>query len=77
MKFAPPTGGGKYWQSLRQAWASMFTAASLRAYGGLFNASAERLVDVLAAKAKSGEPAEMLRLMGCLTMECVGSAAFG
>ncbi len=41
------------------------------------NASASRLVDVLARKAKAGEPVEMWRLWGCLTMDVVGSTAFG
>jgi cytochrome P450 len=43
----------------------------------LMNASAERLVDVLARKAKAGQPVEIWRLFGCLTMEVVGSTAFG
>ncbi len=55
----------------------MFQGSSLRNYTSIMNASAERLVNVLAAKAKSGEEVEIWRLFGCLTMEVVGSTAFG
>lgn len=41
------------------------------------NASAERLVNVLGKKAKSGEPAEMWRLFGCHVMEVICSTALG
>lgn len=41
------------------------------------NASAERLVSVLAKKAAAGEQAEMWRLFGCLTMEVICSTALG
>ena len=41
------------------------------------NASAERLVNVLGKKAKSGETAEMWRLFGCLSMEVICSTALG
>lgn len=69
--------GDRYWQSLKQAWQAMFQGSSLRNYTSIMNASAERLVNVLAAKTKSGEEVEIWRLFGCLTMEVVGSTAFG
>jgi hypothetical protein len=50
---------------------------SLRAYTTVMNASAERLVNVLGKKAKSGEPAEMWRLFGCHVMEVICSTALG
>ena len=77
MTVVPSHSGGKYWQSLKQAWQAMFQSSSLRGYIGLMNASSERLVDVLAGKAKAGEPVEIWRLFGCLTMEIVCSTAFG
>ena len=52
-------------------------ACSLRAYTIIMNASAERLVNVLGKKAKAGEPAEMWRLFGCLSMEVICSTALG
>lgn len=69
--------GDKYWQSLKHAWQAMFHSSSLRGYMGLMNASAEQLADVLAAKAETGEEVEIWRLFGCLTLEVVGSTAFG
>lgn len=69
--------GDKYWQSLKHAWQAMFHSSSLRGYTGLMNASMEQLVDVLAAKAETGEEVEIWRLFGCLTLEVVGSTAFG
>lgn len=41
------------------------------------NDAAERLVDAVAAKSRAGEEVEIWRLFGNLTMEVVGSAAFG
>ena len=41
------------------------------------NGAAERLVDIVAAKARAGEEVEVFRLFGQLTMEVVGSTAFG
>jgi hypothetical protein len=39
--------------------------------------SAEQLAAVLGQKAETGEEVEIWRLFGCLTMEVVGSTAFG
>ena len=39
--------------------------------------SAQQLVAVLGQKADTGEEVEIWRLFGCLTMEVVGSTAFG
>ena len=50
---------------------------SLRAYTTIMNASADRLVSVLGSKAKAGEPVEIWRLFGCLTMEVICSTALG
>lgn len=50
---------------------------SLRAYTTVMNASADRLVNVLGAKAKAGQPVEIWRLFGCLTMEVICSTALG
>jgi thromboxane-A synthase/cytochrome P450 family 3 subfamily A len=69
--------GGKLWQSLRQAWQVLFHPQNLRAYTTVMNASAERLVNVLGKKAKSGEQAEMWRLFGCHVMEVICSTALG
>lgn len=69
--------GDKYWQSLKHAWQAMFHPSSLRAYAGMMNASAEQLADVLAAKAETREEVEIWRLFCCLTMDVVGSTAFG
>lgn len=68
---------GPYWQSLRQAWQAMFHPDSLKGYVGFINTSADHLVDALAPSAKSGQPIEIWRLMGRLTLDVVGSAAFG
>jgi hypothetical protein len=50
---------------------------SLRGYTRLMGDAAERLVDIVAAKARAGEEVEVFRLFGQLTMEVVGSTAFG
>ena len=39
--------------------------------------AADRLVDIVAARARAGEEMEVFRLFGQLTMEVVGSTAFG
>lgn len=69
--------GGKYSQALKQAWQSMFTSQSLKGYTQLMNDAAERLVDAVVAKSHAGEEVEIWRLFGNLTMEVVGSTAFG
>jgi hypothetical protein len=50
---------------------------SLRAYTTVMTASADRLVNILSKKAKAGEPVEIWRLFGCLTMEVICSTALG
>lgn len=50
---------------------------SLRTYTQLMNSASERLVDIVAAKARAGEEVEVFRLFGNMTMEVVGSTAFG
>lgn len=71
------TDSGPYWQSLRQAWQCMFHPDSLRGYIGFINHSADQFVESLAPMAKSGEDVEIWRLLGRLTMDVVGSSAFG
>mmetsp|Transcript_1357 Transcript_1357/g.4048 ORF Transcript_1357/g.4048 Transcript_1357/m.4048 type:complete len:577 (-) Transcript_1357:297-2027(-) len=68
---------GPYWQSMRQAWQAMFHPDSLRGYIGFINQSADHLVEALAPAAQSGSEVEVWRVMGQLTVEVVGSAAFG
>lgn len=71
------TESGPYWQALRQVWQTMFHPDSLKGYIGFINHSVDQFVDVLAPMAKSGEDVEIWRLLGRLTLDIVGSAAFG
>jgi hypothetical protein len=52
-------------------------SCSLRGYTRLMGDAADRLVDIVAGKARAGEEVEVFRLFGQLTMEVVGSTAFG
>ena len=50
---------------------------SLRAYAEQINCAADRLCSVLSVAEKDGAEVEMWRLYGAMTMDVVGSAAFG
>ena len=50
---------------------------SLEAYSSLMNEAAELLMRNLAAAAKAGRPVDIHRLLGDMTMQVVGTTAFG
>ena len=52
-------------------------SCSLRGYTRLMGDAADRLVDIVAARARAGEEVEVFRLFGQLTMGAIGSLAFG
>ncbi len=72
---APARGG--YWASLRAAMQPLFHTAALHSYTPIMNNSAEQLADNLGPASKSGEPVELHGLLGRLTMDVIGQAAFG
>lgn len=70
-------GRGEHWRSVRAAWQPAFYSGSLQKYTALMNDKANRLCACLEEHAKRGDAAEVWRLFGAMTMEIVGTTAFG
>ncbi|KAL4419504.1 hypothetical protein ABPG77_002290 [Micractinium sp. CCAP 211/92] len=68
---------GGYWGSLRAALNPMFHSAALASYSPVFNDCAGRLVDRIQALGRTGEAFDVHQLLGRMTMQVIGRAAFG
>ena len=55
----------------------MFHSQSLQAYAGTINQALDQLVSSLKAVASSGHPVDILQQLSQLTMQVIGTAAFG
>jgi cytochrome P450 len=65
------------WSMLRKTWQPAFHSDSLAGYAPGMASEARRLVDRLAEVAAAGEPTDIWRDVGRMTMSVVGSAAYG
>ena len=68
---------GEDWKTARNAWQPFFSKDSLGKQGPLMANSAARLCDVLASAAEEGRPIDIWRQLGRMTMDVVGTCAFG
>ncbi|KAF5836104.1 hypothetical protein DUNSADRAFT_6475 [Dunaliella salina] len=75
---------GSTWRTLRNTWQPAFSPAALSGYVPLMAASTERLIDRLhwIAAQKEGKPVneaaiDMWRELGAMTLQVVGSTAYG
>jgi thromboxane-A synthase/cytochrome P450 family 3 subfamily A len=68
---------GERWRRMRLAWLPAFSPPSLAAYAPLMDGCAKRLADRLDEPAASGEAVDVWRLIGSLTLDVVGTTAFG
>lgn len=55
----------------------MFHSAHLSQYAATINRAVDSLIDTLSAVAKSGKDADIMQLLGQMTMQVTGAAAFG
>lgn len=65
------------WRSLRLAWQPAFQSGSLEGYGSLMDACAVKLCTLLAPAAESGTVVNIWRELGKMTMQVVGTTAYG
>ncbi|KAL4448043.1 hypothetical protein ABPG75_005262 [Micractinium tetrahymenae] len=65
------------WKAARNAWSPFFSQDSLAKLGPLMSASAGRLAAHLGAADDEGRPMDICRELGRMTMDVVGTTAFG
>ncbi|PSC76937.1 cytochrome P450 [Micractinium conductrix] len=65
------------WKAARGAWQPFFSADSLAALAPTMKASAARLAAHLQPAAAAGKPVDIWRELGLMTMDVVGTTAFG
>lgn len=70
------TGPARHWLPA-SALTAPLAPRSLEAYSSLMNEAAELLMRNLAAAAKARRPVDIHRLLGDMTMQVVGTTAFG
>ncbi|KAK9820625.1 hypothetical protein WJX72_012453 [[Myrmecia] bisecta] len=68
---------GAYWTTLRAAMQPLFHTSSLVSYDPIMNQALDTLLANLEAPAASGEPVDMWNQLGRMTMQVLGTAAFG
>ncbi|KAG1659374.1 hypothetical protein FOA52_007837 [Chlamydomonas sp. UWO 241] len=68
---------GHQWSTVRTAWQPAFSPATLPNYLPLMQRSANTLVEVLTGAAGKGAPIDVHWALGCMTLQAVGSSAFG
>lgn len=66
-----------YWRTLRNAWTPAFAPSSLEGYMKAMNESATKLRARLLALAKEGQPVDIWRELGNMTLQAVGTSAYG
>ncbi|BDA42788.1 Cytochrome P450 3A24 [Coccomyxa sp. Obi] len=71
------TNDKEYHRSMKHAWLPVFNSASLEISSKEMNIGAERLAITLAKFAKEGKEVNIWRQFGYMTMDVVGTAAFG
>jgi len=64
-------------QSLRGAWTPMFFSGSLEAYSALMNEASDLLLASVAAAAKDGRYFDIYEAVQRMTLQVVGTTAFG
>jgi len=68
---------GERWRRMRLAWLPTFAPPSLALYAPLMDGCARKLAARLAPLADSGAETDVWRLIGALTLDVVGTTAFG
>jgi thromboxane-A synthase/cytochrome P450 family 3 subfamily A len=68
---------GERWRRMRLAWLPTFSPPSLARYAPLMDGCAKRLADRLEPWGASGGAVDVWRLIGALTLDVVGTTAFG
>ncbi|KAK9909472.1 hypothetical protein WJX75_002811 [Coccomyxa subellipsoidea] len=71
------TNDKEYHRSMKHAWLPVFNSASLEISSKEMNIGAERLAAVLTKFAKQGKEVNIWRQFGYMTMDVVGTTAFG
>lgn len=71
------TNDKDFHRSMKSAWLPVFNSASLEISAKEMNVGADRMAVILAKKAKEHQELNIWRQFGHLTMDVVGSAAFG
>lgn len=66
-----------HWRQLHRTWQPVFYADSVRACAPLMDSAAQRMLDRLDELAANGQPLDIWREVGNLTMSIVGTTAFG
>lgn len=64
-------------RSLRGAWQPVFFSGSLEVFAALMNEATDILLSKLGNAADTGKVVDMHKALGHLTMDVVGSSAFG
>ena len=65
------------WRTLRLAWQPAFRSTSLEEYAPLMSSSAVRLGEKLRDVADSGDIVDIWRELGKMTLDVVGTSAYG
>ena len=68
---------GHLWGSLRAGAQPMFHSDHLSQYAATVNNAVDGLINTLSVIAKSGKDADIMQLLGQMTMQVTGAAAFG
>lgn len=68
---------GERWRRMRLAWLPAFSPPSLAHYAPLMDGCAKRLADRLEPSAESGDAVDLCGLVGAMTLDVVGTTAFG
>jgi thromboxane-A synthase/cytochrome P450 family 3 subfamily A len=66
-----------HWRKLHRVWQPAFYAESVRACAPLMDATTQRMLDRLDSLAAAGQSLDIWREVGNLTMQIVGSGAYG
>lgn len=68
---------GKYWAGVRAACEPLFHSGPLASYIPVMDSAAKTLVGLLQKPAASGETLDVIPLLQGMTMEVIGTTAFG
>ena len=74
---APVSCSGEKWKHTRNAWQPFFSQGSIARSSGLMAESAGRLCRQLGRAAEEGREVDIWRELGRMTMDVVGTTAFG
>ena len=73
----PPACSGEKWKVTRNAWQPFFSRDNVSRHGKLMGDSADKLCSQLHAAAAEGRGVDIWREAGRMTLDVVGTTAFG